>query len=166
MDTIYGKALNLSMSTMVGLGWIVLAAAMTGLWLVQHRTRNAGIVDAGWTFGVSGLAVFFALAGPGWAPRRATMAVLFVLWGARLGLYLLRDRVIGKPEEGRYVTLRQQWHPHAARRFFWFFQAQALAALFFALPPLLASAHTRASFHALELAALALSDDQKAKEAQ
>ena len=38
--------------------------------------------------------------------HRWLAAVLASLWGFRLGLYLLFDRVVGKEEDGRYQALR------------------------------------------------------------
>jgi steroid 5-alpha reductase family enzyme len=65
-----------------------------------------------------------------WAP----IAVLVVAWSVRLGGYLIARGAATGPEEGRYRDLRARWQPHAARRFFVFFQAQA------ALVAILASA--------------------------
>jgi steroid 5-alpha reductase family enzyme len=113
---------------------------MAALWLVHLRIRNAGVVDVGWAFAVGGLGVFYAYSGQGWLGRRFAIASMFLFWSARLGLFLLADRVVGREEEGRYRTLRQRWGARAQAHFFWFFQAQALAALFFSLPILLASA--------------------------
>ena len=51
-------------------------------------------------------------------------------WSLRLAVHLARDRVIGRPEEGRYVELRRRWGRggSGAGAFFVFFQAQALLA--------------------------------------
>jgi steroid 5-alpha reductase family enzyme len=32
---------------LLGSGWLLVFAVMAALWLVQRRTRNAGIVDVG-----------------------------------------------------------------------------------------------------------------------
>ena len=45
---------------------------------------------------------------------------------ARLGGYLIARGAATGPEEGRYADLRARWGSHAQRRFFVFFQAQAL----------------------------------------
>ncbi len=112
---------------------------MLGLWLVQRRTGNAGIVDAGWAGGLGALAVTFALAGAGDPWRRLLVGVLGGLWGFRLALHLLRDRVLGHPEEGRYRKLRAEWGAHAQRNLLLFFAAQGLLVILLAVPFLLAS---------------------------
>jgi len=142
------------------LGW-TLAAGLVGtclamflVWLTQLRTGNAGIVDAAWAISIASLAVGAAAVGEGWPPRRIAIAAIMAIWGARLGLHLLRDRVIGKPEDGRYRALRREWGPSASSRMLRFFEIQAVAAVFFALPAVLASANTEPGFALVERAAL------------
>ncbi len=127
----------LALSTQVVVGLLIVSAMMTALWLVQRRTGNAGIVDVGWAAGVGILGVFFAVTSDGHLPRRVLAAVLIGIWSSRLATYILLDRVLSQPEEGRYRTLRASWGKSAARRLFFFFQTQALAAWFFALPILI-----------------------------
>jgi steroid 5-alpha reductase family enzyme len=112
-------------------------------------------VDVGWAFGVAGLAAMYGGAGDGWLGRRLAIALLFGAWGLRLGLYLL-DRNAHRPEDGRYADLRRTWGDHAPRRFFWFFQAQALAAVFFAAPALIVSMNPAVGLRAVEEVAIAL----------
>ena len=116
------------------IGLLIVSGMMGVLWLVQRKTGNAGIVDVGWTAGIGILGCCFAATSDGEPNRRILVAVLIGVWSARLAIYLLLDRVIGHPEEGRYRTLREKWGATAAMRLFSFFQIQALAALFFALP--------------------------------
>src|SRR5262245_8744047 len=71
-------------------------------------------------------------------------------------MFLLNDRVLGKPEDGRYVELHDARGDRRSRRFIWFFQAQALAAVLFSLPALLASVNADPDWHSLEFAAMAL----------
>jgi steroid 5-alpha reductase family enzyme len=111
---------------------------MAALWLVQRIRRDASLVDVAWTYSVGGLGVFFAVLGPGAIERRILIGVLAGLWSLRLGTYLLINRVLGKPEDGRYQELRRRWGAAAQFRFFLFFQAQALVALVFSLPFFLA----------------------------
>ncbi len=116
------------------LGWAGLAAVMVVLWIVERVRRDASLVDVGWAFGVGALVLWFALATDAPAARRAWVAAAALAWSLRLGGYLLADRVVGKPEDGRYAALRRAWGDRAGLWFFGFFQLQALAAVLFALP--------------------------------
>ncbi len=141
----------LTPGTQVLVGLVGACTMMAILWLVQRRTGNAGIVDAGWAAGIGLLGVFFAATSGGYLPRRVLVAVLIGVWSARLAIHLLVDRVLGCPEEGRYRTLRQQWGATAPRRLFVFFQYQALAALFFSLPVLVIAHHPLARWTAWDV---------------
>jgi len=144
------------MVILAGAGWIFAAGAMALLWLWHRKEQNAGVVDGGWALLVGGLTVFDALLGDGWPPRRAAIAFMMGSWGARLAVYLLYDRVFGRPEDGRYAELRRKRGDGANRWFFWFFQAQAIAAVFFSMPALLATRNTAEGFTGMELSAAAL----------
>lgn len=114
---------------------LVLACTlMAVLWLVQWRRRDASLVDAGWAFGI-GVGGLLALAlGSGDPGRRLVVGALLAAWSLRLTIHLVRDRVMGKPEDGRYQMLRQKWGGRAQPYFFLFFQAQAILVAVFTLP--------------------------------
>lgn len=120
------------------------AATMFVLWLRQQRTGKAGIVDLGWTLLVGALGVFFAVTADGFGPRRWAAAAMVAAWSLRLSGYLWFGRLAGQPEEGRYRRLRNQWGDAAGRKFLVFFQYQAAAAVFFALP-MMGAAHREAA---------------------
>src|SRR2546426_5015261 len=107
------------MLSLAGAGWILATAVMALLWLWHLRLRNAAIVDGGWAFLVGGLAVLYAVLGDGWTPRRTAIAFMMGSWGARLTVYLLYDRVFGRPEDGRYANLRNIHGDGANAWFFW-----------------------------------------------
>lgn len=112
---------------------LALAAVAQGLaWARQQRTRNAGIVDVVWSFGLGAAAVLIAVTGDGAALPRALVGVLGGAWGVRLGWHLLR-RVRGEAEDGRYAHLRMRWGD-APLKWFGLFQFQALLVALFALP--------------------------------
>ncbi len=120
--------------TLLLIGWLGMAVVMLALYTVQRTTRDAGIVDVGWSLGVGALAVFYAFAADGESSRRVVLAVLAGLWGLRLGGYLLKDRVLGKGEDGRYQMLRETWGSRAQLFFLAFFQVQAVWAVMFSVP--------------------------------
>jgi len=109
----------------VGEAWAVAAALQLALWLVAERTHNAGIVDVGWAASFALVVALFALLSPAPASAWAPLAIVAAAWSLRLTGYLIARGAASPPEEGRYVELRRRWQPHASRRFFVFFQAQA-----------------------------------------
>ncbi len=123
-------------------GWLAMSVVMLGVWLVQRRSGDAGIVDAAWTFGVGALGASFSLlsANGNW-PRRLLLAALVSAWALRLGGYIVQ-RLVRLPEDGRYRQMKLEWGGNAQSRLFWFFQMQALAAVLFALPMLIAAQST------------------------
>ena len=124
---------------LLGLGWALMALIMAGLWAWQRRTANAGFVDVCWAVGVGLLAVLFAAAATDGDPvRRLLIALCAGLWGLRLGTHLL-TRVTREPEDGRYRALRERLGPRTQPWMFVFFQVQALWAVLFAAPMLIAA---------------------------
>src|SRR5580704_14632422 len=89
----------------------IVSALMAVLWTVHLATRNAAIVDVGWAAGLPAIAVFAAWRLDG-GPRAWILASMVGVWGLRLSAYLLKARVIGHGEEGRYVELRRSWKTH------------------------------------------------------
>ena len=117
--------------------WAIASAAallMALGWWWQERHRDAGIVDVLWALGMAGAAAAVAAAGEGDARLRLLVGAAGGVWGLRLGLHLLRDRVIGKPEDGRYQAMRAWMGRRASLGFFVFFQAQTAAVVLCVLP--------------------------------
>ena len=109
----------------VAQAWALAAALQLALWLVQQRTRNAGIVDVGWAASFAGVAGLFAWRATAPALAWLPIAAIVTAWSARLTGYLVARGAARSPEEGRYAALRAKWGPAASRRLFVFFQAQA-----------------------------------------
>lgn len=105
----------------------IAVAGVSAVWIVQLRTRNAGVIDAAWPLLIGAGAVLYAVVAPGDAAARAAVATLGACWALRLGGYLA-SRNVGKPEERRYAELRRRWGRVANRRMYAFFLFQAAIA--------------------------------------
>ncbi len=116
------------------IGAVLASVAMALLWALQVRIRDASHVDVAWAILIACAALAYALLADGDVAHRVLAAVLAPIWGFRLGLYLLFNRVLGKEEDGRYRALRAEWGDNANRNFFVFFQFQAALVMFFSLP--------------------------------
>jgi steroid 5-alpha reductase family enzyme len=124
-------------------GFGIVAAMMLVLWAIHLLIKNAAIVDVGWAAGLGLLAIYYAVAAPGWATRKWMIAAMAGIWSTRLAGYLLFTRVIGKPEEGRYAQLRQDWKTNLPLRFLFFFEFQGLLDVALSMPFLIACLNAR-----------------------
>lgn len=135
---------------------LALSFAMMGAWLLQHLTRNAGWVDAVWTFALGAAGVIYALtplAQP-LTPRQWLVAAVIAIWSLRLGSHLV-GRTLHGPEDSRYAQFRKDWGATYQQRMFWFLQIQAVASVFLAVT-ILVAARNPAPLGAADLAAVAL----------
>jgi steroid 5-alpha reductase family enzyme len=141
---------------MIIIGGLVVAGLMLALWLLHFPMSNAAIVDAGWAGGLAILGVLYAALGTGAPARRYLIGAMAGLWGFRLALHLLADRILGHPEEGRYRELRRQWRTHIPMKFLLFFEFQALLCLVLAAPFYLAASNPAPEISGLEYAGIAI----------
>ena len=126
------------------------SAVMLALWLIQVRTKNAGIVDMAWPFLTALTVVWMVGTSQGdLGVRQVLIIMLSSIWGLRLGSYLLK-RVLNEAEDGRYRYLREYCGKYAQPAYFVFFQLQALFVLIFALPIWAASLNTATSLSLLD----------------
>lgn len=126
----------MSMTELLVTGLAGLVLLYFFVWLVQLRTRNAGIIDAVWAFSLGLLALFYGLCADGNSLARALVATGGLVWGLRLAWHLwLRNS--GHAEDARYRQLREEWGLRANQRMLGFFLIQALAAIFLSLAFLL-----------------------------
>ncbi|GDY13246.1 membrane protein [Planctomycetota bacterium] len=132
------------MTLLAQAAWILAFASllMVVLWELQRRLKDAALVDAGWALALGASAVFVAASGTGHPLNRLLIAVLGGLWGLRLGLHLLHDRVLSTAgEDGRYQAMRRAMGSRAQLGFFGFFQLQAAAVAVLAMPFALVAAN-------------------------
>ena len=138
----------------LALVWALAMVAQGAAWAWQQRTRNAGIVDVVWSFGLGAAAVLVAVTGSGAVLPRTVLAAFGGAWGLRLGAHLLH-RVRDEAEDGRYAQLRGRWGD-APLKWFGMFQFQALLIVLFSLPFVAVAANPVARWHPWFLAGVAL----------
>lgn len=126
---------------LIGTVWALLAVIFALVFQLSLRKGNMGYVDVAWTFAVGFIAIYYAVFGDFYGPRAWLVAALAAVWSLRLGSYIL-ERVGGEAEDGRYTALRAFFGRHERSGFFWFFQAQALAAVLLSSSFVAANAHT------------------------
>jgi steroid 5-alpha reductase family enzyme len=102
------------------------------------------------------LLIWFALTAAPPTLRSWLILGLALIWALRLTHHVVFHRVIGRPEDGRYAAMRDYWGDKAQSRFFWFFQGQAVVALLFSLPVLLAVLTPRATLAGWDLLGIAI----------
>lgn len=140
---------------LVAVGTLLVFLIMTALWLLGIRNKNFSYVDVGWSANFAVLALLFAWLAEGWETRKWIIAAMYALWSVRLAGHLAK-RIIGQPEEGRYVELRRRWAANLNAKFFGFFQLQALLNVILALPLLIACMNPEPQLHLLEALGVAI----------
>jgi steroid 5-alpha reductase family enzyme len=114
--------------------WLVIAGFMLLLWAIQIKTGNAAIADVGWAYGIAFGILYFSFIGDGNNQRIIITAAMGIIWGLRLGTYLLINRVVNAQEDSRYKNFRKSAEKNILIYFFLFFQAQAFVAVLFVIP--------------------------------
>ena len=145
------------MSTLqlLAIGSCVAIALFTLTWILSTALRNYGFLDVVWSLSIGILAIVFCVLGRGDANRRWLFAAAGCAWSFRLGLYILMRVCRHHPsEDRRYQTLRARWPGPV--RFLLFFELQAIIALLFALPFLLAAQNRHAGLGSWEVVGLVL----------
>jgi steroid 5-alpha reductase family enzyme len=133
------------------------ALLFTACYLVARRMDNYGIVDIVWSYAFGALALFYAAALPGWAPRRWLLSAIVLIWSARLGTHLYRRVMSHHPEEDRrYAEMRARWSDDFPHKMFVFYQQQALSVIILGLPFFLIARNLSPTIHPLEYAGLAI----------
>lgn len=119
---------------------VIVISAKTLAWLMQLRSRNAGLVDAIWAWTLGSLAALYGALGSAPQETRVVLGLMGGLWGLRLGTHLWR-RNYGKPEDFRYAQFREDWGSKANFNMFWFFQFQNIFTLILSASAFMAIAY-------------------------
>jgi steroid 5-alpha reductase family enzyme len=141
--------------TLLTIGLTIALLAFALVWWLSVRIHNYGFLDAAWSLSVAVLAPIYALLGDGATVRKLAFTLVGMAWSLRLGLYILIRVWRHHPQEDkRYRTLREKWP--GPGRFLLFFELQALIAVLFSLPFLLAALNPRAAAGGFEIFGLVL----------
>ena len=137
------------------IGAVTVSLLMLLLWAVGIRQRNFSYVDLGWSANFVLLAMLFGSLSDGDGVRRFLICGMYGVWSLRLTLHLA-TRIMGAPEEGRYVQLRKEWGATGRLnlKFLLFFQFQALLNLILAMPMLIAVRNPSPTIQGVEILAV------------
>lgn len=141
----------------LAIGGLILLALFLFTWWLSQKLDNYSFVDVTWSLAFAPLAIWYAVSGNGWLPRRLAIAVLVSAWSLRLGVHLWKRVASHHPQEDvRYAVLREKWKASLPLSFLWFFLVQALLVWLLMLPVHLLSQQPSQTFHALEYLGLGL----------
>lgn len=136
--------------------FVSLSIAMSLLFIVQMKIKDASWVDVMWTAGLGLSAVVMFYFAEGNSDRRLVTALLAGLWSLRLTIHLF-NRVWRGPEDGRYQAMRERLGEKINLFLFFFFQAQALLVVVLVVPFWIAMSNDSAAFPAwFDIAAMVL----------
>ncbi|GAC1303095.1 MAG: DUF1295 domain-containing protein [Mucilaginibacter sp.] len=130
---------------------------MVLVWLWAHKIKNAGVVDIFWSYNFPVIALILLLFAPGFETRKLLICGMVIIAGLRLGTHLLVriTRHLGE-EEGRYQQLRKEWAPNPEKKFFFFFQFQAISNVLLAIPFFIIAIYTKTEISPIEYTGVAL----------
>lgn len=130
---------------------------MLFVWLWAHKIKNAGVVDIFWSYNFPVIAIILLLLAPGFETRKLLICLMVIIAGIRLGTHLaIRITKHLNEEEGRYQQLRKEWAPEAEKKFFFFFQFQAISNVLLAIPFFIITLNINPELSSLEYAGAGL----------
>jgi steroid 5-alpha reductase family enzyme len=136
---------------------VICCLVMLLVWTWAKAIKNAGVVDIFWAINFSIIAIVLCLMADGFWERKIIISLMVLIWSMRLGIYLLiRVGSHLQVEEGRYKRLREEWAPNPDRKFFFFFQSQALSNIYLAIPFFLIAFNKKPEMSVLEYAGIAV----------
>ena len=100
---------------------------MFATYLVARKLNNFSVVDVAWAAGFLPIVLFYAVVGEGAFTHKMTFVIMMGVWSFRLGGFLYSRVKRHHPvEDTRYQELRREWSSNLNRKFFWFYQFQAV----------------------------------------
>lgn len=148
---------NSSLLCLVIYSLLACCIIMVLVWLWAHKIKNAGVVDIFWSYNFPVIAIILFLLAPGYQDRKMLICAMVIIAGIRLGTHLA-TRIVRHldEEEGRYQQLRKEWAPVAEKKFFFFFQFQAISNVLLAIPFFIVCLNTNPLLSSFEYAGFIL----------
>jgi steroid 5-alpha reductase family enzyme len=148
---------NITVWALAGYSLLACCIIMLLVWLWANKIKNGGVVDICWSYNFPVIAVIIFFLAPGWETRLILISVMVIIAGGRLGTHLAQ-RVLAhlKDEEPRYAQLRKEWAPNADKKFFFFFQFQAISNVILAVPFFAIAMNTKVGLSGFEWAGFIL----------
>ena len=132
--------------------WLVTTPMMVGLWVVYRLfLRNAALADVGFCVGFGLVSIGLSLVTAGDVTHRIVVASMGAGYALRLGVYIVRARIINATEDSRYQSLREKLGGRAERWLFVYFIGQGLAMAIFSVPLLVLMANPEATWNYWEI---------------
>jgi steroid 5-alpha reductase family enzyme len=144
-----------ALATLLAMNAVLALVLFAIVWAVCVHVKNYGFLDVTWTLSIGLLGLVDAMLGTGNTERRVLFTGVGLAWSLRLGLFVFARVLHHHPsEDKRYRSLREQWKTPAA--FLVFFELQAVFAVIFAAPFLLAAVAPNAPIALIEWLGLGL----------
>jgi steroid 5-alpha reductase family enzyme len=119
------------MINIVFFNFITLILVFSLFWLIQIKTKNAGIIDPVWVASI-GLSTSYLIYKLGvFDIRTLLLLILILVWSFRLTFFLFLRYVYEKKEDRRYSYYKKKWGRYASSKMLLMFWVQAIFATFF-----------------------------------
>jgi len=148
---------NSSIYSLILYSLIACCGIMLLVWFWAHKLKNAGVVDIFWSYNFAVIAIILFWLAPGFEARKLLISSMVIIAATRLGTHLAtRITKHLDVEEGRYQQLRKEWAPNPERKFFIFFQFQAISNVILAIPFFIITLNTKTELSPVEYAGAGL----------
>lgn len=135
--------------------WLFVILHMSAVWLLYRYLKNPSVVDVGWASGLTMSGLIYLFCQP-YSTQTLVAAILLILWGMRLGLYLWYTRIRLGHVDKRYLDLSADWKIAKPLGFFLNFQLQGLLIVVIATPFYFIGKGSPSDWHALDTLGLLL----------
>ena len=127
------------------------------VFFIAQSKKNNGLIDVAWGFGFVVAAITSYIVSNNNTTRGLIITVLVILWGLRLSYHLFK-RNWNKPEDYRYVQMRERWgdRNHATTAYLRVFMSQMVLLFIIAQPILITNFRASGELRVLDFLGLAI----------